>query len=238
MSSVPPPPSGPPPPGWYPDPSGQPALRWWDGTAWTSHLAQPQPPMAPRRQRGQVVTQAGPFELAGWWLRLAGYVIDSIVVGVPLLVIGFIIGVTNLVTQSSVSGTAVSLSSGAKVAVVAVSVVAEVGYPLVLFRFCSQTVGMIAVGVRAVDRTTGAAMTMAQSWERVLTFFGLSGLWIQIAVVITYVDSTQPTPAAASVVRVLGLLGLVTTGIWAAASPRKQTVQDLAANTVVIRTRP
>ena len=23
-----------PPPGWYPDPSGQPAWRWWDGAAW------------------------------------------------------------------------------------------------------------------------------------------------------------------------------------------------------------
>jgi uncharacterized RDD family membrane protein YckC len=237
MSWVPPPPTRP-PPGWYPDPSGQPALRWWDGTAWTAHLAQPQPPIAPARLRAQIVTQAGPFELAGWWLRLAGYVIDSIVVGVPLFVIGVIVGVTSLATQSSVSDTTVSLSTGAKVAVVAVSVVAEVGYPLLFFRFRSQTVGMMAVGVRAVDRTTGAAMTMAQSWARVLTVFGLSGLWLQIATVITYVDSTQSKPAAASLLRVLGVLGLATTGIWAAASARKQTVQDMAANTVVIRTRP
>jgi len=26
-------------PGWYSDPYGQAPLRWWDGTAWTSHLA-------------------------------------------------------------------------------------------------------------------------------------------------------------------------------------------------------
>lgn len=25
------------PPGWYQDPSGQAALRWWNGYAWTSH---------------------------------------------------------------------------------------------------------------------------------------------------------------------------------------------------------
>ena len=36
-------PAAPPvPPGWYPDPHGAPAQRWWDGTAWSAHTA-PQP---------------------------------------------------------------------------------------------------------------------------------------------------------------------------------------------------
>ncbi|TFV49428.1 DUF2510 domain-containing protein [Blastococcus sp. TF02A-35] len=30
----------PPPPGWYPDPAGGPAARWWDGQGWTEHLQQ------------------------------------------------------------------------------------------------------------------------------------------------------------------------------------------------------
>lgn len=29
------------PPGWYPDPSGHPGMRWWDGTAWTQHVGPP-----------------------------------------------------------------------------------------------------------------------------------------------------------------------------------------------------
>lgn len=38
-----------PPPGWYKDPSGAPALRWWDGRQWTAH-ARPNDPPAPAGQ--------------------------------------------------------------------------------------------------------------------------------------------------------------------------------------------
>lgn len=31
-------------PGWYPDPAGGPAPRWWDGAQWTNHVAAPPPP--------------------------------------------------------------------------------------------------------------------------------------------------------------------------------------------------
>ncbi|RBY94153.1 scramblase [Blastococcus sp. TBT05-19] len=38
----------PPPPGWYPDPAGAPAARWWDGQVWTEHVQQQAgPPPAP-----------------------------------------------------------------------------------------------------------------------------------------------------------------------------------------------
>jgi hypothetical protein len=30
-------PAGPPAAGWYPDPWGQAATRWWDGSGWTGH---------------------------------------------------------------------------------------------------------------------------------------------------------------------------------------------------------
>lgn len=38
-----------PPPGWYPDPYGPLAVRWWDGAQWTAH-AQLLPEQAPRPQ--------------------------------------------------------------------------------------------------------------------------------------------------------------------------------------------
>lgn len=33
-------PPGAAPPGWYPDPSGQLPLRWWDGAGWTEHTSE------------------------------------------------------------------------------------------------------------------------------------------------------------------------------------------------------
>jgi hypothetical protein len=37
-----------PQPGWYPDPSGNPQLRWWDGAQWSSQMrSQPEPPAQP-----------------------------------------------------------------------------------------------------------------------------------------------------------------------------------------------
>src|SRR5262245_10003853 len=32
--------------GWYPDPSNATQLRWWDGVAWTAHVAPATPPAA------------------------------------------------------------------------------------------------------------------------------------------------------------------------------------------------
>jgi Protein of unknown function (DUF2510) len=45
------------PAGWYPDPAGSEHLRWWDGAAWSAHLA-PQPDAAPAPLLPTPVVQA------------------------------------------------------------------------------------------------------------------------------------------------------------------------------------
>jgi len=44
------------PPGWYDDGHG--ALRWWDGTQWTEHVAQPDPEPSPAPTEAEIVAGA------------------------------------------------------------------------------------------------------------------------------------------------------------------------------------
>ena len=45
------------PPGWYDDGHG--ALRWWDGTQWTEHVAQPDAESSPAPTEAEIVAQLG-----------------------------------------------------------------------------------------------------------------------------------------------------------------------------------
>jgi Protein of unknown function (DUF2510) len=62
-----------PPPGWYPDPWGEAAYRWWNGSSW----APPASPLPQPRHRGRsllgvgfLVTAAVLFSWAALWLAI------------------------------------------------------------------------------------------------------------------------------------------------------------------------
>ena len=82
-----------PPPGWYPDPSGRPAVRWWDGRAWTPSLAALAPP-APSPARPPAadvaVAELPHFPARAAWLGLAG-VLAGFIIGGILQVLGSIV---------------------------------------------------------------------------------------------------------------------------------------------------
>jgi len=85
-----------PPPGWYPDPLTMGQQRYWDGAAWTDQVAPPTPPPQIGYQPHQPAsyparfgaTTADGVPLAGWWSRVGGLLIDSLVMGVVVSVAG------------------------------------------------------------------------------------------------------------------------------------------------------
>lgn len=83
-----------PPAGWYPDPSGEPGDRYWDGVAWSESTREPQPGVysaqaesypqhwqGSQASRVQVPLGQGRYYFAGIGKRIGGYIIDSILLG-------------------------------------------------------------------------------------------------------------------------------------------------------------
>jgi uncharacterized RDD family membrane protein YckC len=182
-------------------------------------------------------TTAGSAVLAGWWLRFGGYVIDGIIIGVPSFVIGLLIGLTQ--RNNTVPGfTGYRIDAAAQAAIVITTLLITLGYPYLLLRYKGQTVGMMAVGARAVDRVSGATLSHGQAGRRVLAFFVIVELWEQISAIIGYHHLYGPVPVGEVLFRLLAIAALITTALWPLGNPVNQTLQDKAAGTVVVRTRP
>ena len=183
-----------------------------------------------------ITTTAGTVLLAGWWLRFGGYLIDGIIVGVPSFVVGFLIGLTQ--RNNTIPGfTGYRVGGAAQAAIVITSVLITLGYPYLLLRYKAQTVGMMAVGVRAVDRVSGMPLSSRQAGRRVLAFFVIVELWEQISAVIGYHHLYGPVPVGEVLFRLLAIAALITTALWPLGNPVNQTLQDKVAETVVVRTR-
>lgn len=92
------------PAGWYPDPAQTHAarLRYWDGTAWTQHVHDPQPPTLPSHPapspypvyaphppayptRPEPRTTPDGQPLSGWWRRVLAQVLDGLILS-PVMV--------------------------------------------------------------------------------------------------------------------------------------------------------
>ncbi len=74
-------------PGWYPDPSGTGAVRYFDGTGWTEHVALPPPVVAPLWKGARLGRPPlGPGSIASPGRRLAARLLDQLIV-LPVLIV-------------------------------------------------------------------------------------------------------------------------------------------------------
>jgi uncharacterized RDD family membrane protein YckC len=237
-------PPGPlPPPGWYPDPRGAQDLRWWDGVRWTEVLQSST--FVASVGETHVATGSGSFELSGWWRRAGAYVLDLLIVGAPLIalriVVGALYGASNPVVFNSFTvGNGQNHTTLVPVAVTVVLLLvgaaASVLYAYLFLRFKSQTVGMMASGIMAVDRATGSTLGQRQALVRVGVFFALDGVWGLIGGIVGAGHPAHTTAATLQVaISAIGGIGLLVTMLWPLGSPLNQTLQDKGAGTVVVR---
>ncbi len=175
-----------PPAGWYPD-TGQPGQqRYWDGIRWTPHTA-PLAVAAP--------THAPP--LATFGQRLGALVVDTLVLGIPMVAL---IGLGSLVLFAGAASTFGDLDRAAPGAgagfatgflgffllVMLVGLVVPVLYGVGFEGSrLGQTVGKWAVGIRVVDGPTAGRLAPSRALVRVLVrslasgnVFALGYLWM------------------------------------------------------------
>lgn len=138
---------------------------------------------------GGDVRPSGSAPLAGWWARVGATLIDG-------LILGAIYGVLYAVTGQSAAGI--------------IGVIVQAAYTTYLIgRPGGQTIGMMALGNKAVGADDGAPLGFGRGFVRWLVQ-GLLGFTV-----------------------ILGLLNV----LWPLWDRRNQTIHDKAANSVVLRIR-
>lgn len=233
-----------PPAGWYPDPAGSGDERYWDGGTW-SQVTRPAGGMNVPPGAGaagpQYVTHSqgsapgyttyGPQYgqvtpvLAGWWWRVLASIIDSLVFIVPLSIIQAMVvnpalpeferWLTDIILAAERGVTDIPPFPDAIVSAMItyslISAVLWIVYRTLMVGRFGATLGQMATSLKVVrDSDTGLGLI---GW-------GPSAIRAVLAVVI------QNVP----------LLGLVNV-LMPLFTRKKQTFHDMAAKTVVVRTK-
>jgi|SRR6202158_481081 len=199
----PPPPSGgypppPPPPGGFPPPP-PPSGGYPPPPPPAGGYPSAQPP-------GYAYAAAPQVTYGGFWIRFVAYIVDSVIIGIPTLILGVILGLL-LGLAMSASGTTSdqainTAGQGIGSLFQLILFVISIGY-FVFFWGRGQTLGMRLFHLRVADANTGAPIGYGRAALRFLGYI-ISGI-----------------------VCYIGL-------IWAAFDGRKQGWHDKMASTVVL----
>ena len=232
--SVDPPPR--PPPGWFPDPWDARRIRWWSGIDWSDRTE-----VSPGWQSGPlpiVVVDGRPIPLSGWWRRAGGLIIDDLILGASLYALWIIL---DLVIYSHPAGLVAwgggqIATGGPRVATILSTVLVSMTYQMVLLGWRGQTLGMMAVGTKAVDRS-GGRLSTDRVVRRVVLAFLLTSFWSSLNSVISILYSPNPSPHGFHILSLIFLCSSLATFLWPIKSPLNQTLFDKGAGCVVMTTR-
>lgn len=194
-------------PGWYPDPTVTGQQRYWDGTQWTENVA-PLPPSAPPPPpppgyaptpppyagygaTGYAVpAYAAPqpgATYAHWGLRLAGYLIDSLIVAPFSIGAAVVLGANTTTTGYDAYGNAVTSTSTSGAAIAGLLYLA--GFVILAWNLfyrqgrTGYSVGKQVLGIKLIKEATGQPLGAWPAFGRQLLHIldalslGIGYLW-------------------------------------------------------------
>jgi uncharacterized RDD family membrane protein YckC len=149
---------------------------------------------------------------AGFGSRFVGFIIDIILLAIPIGVLVSILVAGELSTYTS-GGT---LSGGALFGIYLVAPLLIAGYFTLTVALMGGTIGQKVMSLRVADAASGQRATYMQAFLRSIIF------WVQGVI---------PIRGVASAVGLACLVGM----LWVAWDPMKQGLHDKLAKTVVVK---
>jgi uncharacterized RDD family membrane protein YckC len=242
---------------------GQKRQRYWDGQQWTEHVqpgvgqpaapggtlggtqggydqgtaTQDYQPMAPYAGGVQIARATTPDgqPLAGWWIRVAAFLIDTVIVSVVGALLGFtwVRQITEAYTDfidqtrdavragSAMPDTTDLMAdiAGPLLAFSLLSLAVSFAYHAGFLKWKAATPGKLALGLRVRLRETPGPLSWATVVKRWVTQKGYAILTV--------------VPILGSVIIIYPLLN----GLWPLWDSRKQALHDKVAKTNVVRQR-
>jgi len=181
-----------------------------------------------------------PYVLSGWWRRVGGLLLDNLIIGLPLGIVGLIL-IANTAHFSEVPGGSVTFSgqfTGWLVVYELLSVAVTISYGALLIGARGQTVGMMALGIKAVEKGSAAPLGYKRAWQRALVVFALIQLPDLLAAFFRLgTDVSAARISAAGFLQLAGTVLTFVTYLWPLGSDWNQTLQDKAVGSIVVKTR-
>jgi uncharacterized RDD family membrane protein YckC len=183
------------------------------------------------------VTAAGhDYTLAGWWRRAGGWLLDALILSIPVLAIQAVLG-ASLYSDPGAFGLGGHPTAGslARITLNVVALLADLVYAAWLIGRRGQTVGMLAVGIIAIDPQRGSPLGMSKAWKRAIAAFLLTTLWTEWVFLsgFGHAHTNHPAPAQ-TILTLLGITLVLLTYLWPLGSSRNQTLQDKAVGSLIV----
>ena len=230
---------------WYPDPNDDRQLRYWDGSAWTAHVAAAP---VPARPTGPTTPDGEP--LAGWWWRVLSYVIDTIIVSVVSSIVSIPAQIQmqrDLMPVMERFGRAAEQNPNTPpdfgvffndyleimqqhaLWLVAPSAILTVLYWAIFLRWKGATPGKLMLGMRVRLRERAGTLPWSSIIARTVLQFGVAWTFFVLA----FLTASVTMFVVSMLVSVIMLLD----PLWATWDSKRQTLHDKLAATNVVRPR-